>query len=224
MIQCDGLRSPRVWPALSLLLVACGDAPPGFEPTFPPVDGDLMSFATPALADLDGDGVPDIVYGSGIDRVKPQPDSTWAFTDDPPIPGYVTAVSGATNEILWRVPHTGEAFSTPPFVELNGDGVSDVLIGGREAAMAAFSGRDGAVIWHVDPTAIAETPAPYNFTTPAPIGDVNADSVVDFVATYGGDATRLPGQPRDPGFFTVLSGADGSVLATYETPDGAETY
>ena len=136
----------------------------------------------------------------------------------------MTAVSGATNQILWRVPSTGEVFSTPRFADLNDDGVPDVLAGGREAAMAAFSGRDGAVLWQVDPKGIAATPAPYNFTTPAPIGDVNGDSVVDFVATYGGNATRQPGQPRDAGFFTVISGTDGSILASYLTPDGAETY
>lgn len=224
MIELEPHRVPVACLVLSLLLAACGDAEPSFSDVFPPVSGDLMSFATPGLADLDGDGAADIVYGSGIDRVKPQPDSTWAFTDDPAIPGYVTAVSGATNEILWRVPHTGEAFSTPRFADLDGDDVPDVVIGGREAAMAAFSGRDGSVIWHVEASAIAETSAPYNFTTPAPIGDANGDGVIDFVATYGGDATRLPGQPRDPGFFTVLSGADGTPLATFQTPDGAETY
>ncbi len=226
MIERGTSRIGGVWPILPFLLVACGEAAPdpSFAPVFPAVEGKLTSFATPGLADLDGDGVPDIVYGTGIDRVKPQPDSTWAFTKEPEIPGYVTAVSGATNEILWRVPHTGEVFTTPRFADLDRDGVPDVLIGGREAAMAAFSGRDGAVLWRVDPKAIATTPAPYNFTTPAPIGDVNGDSVVDFLATYGGNATRLPGTPRDPGFLTVLSGADGSVLAAYPTPDGAESY
>jgi outer membrane protein assembly factor BamB len=98
------------------------------------------------------------------------------------------------------------------------------VAGGREGALAAFSGRDGAILWRIDPNEIAETPGPYNFTTPAPIGDVNADSVIDFVGAYGGNATRLPGKPRDSGFFTVISGADGSIVATYPTPDSAETY
>ena len=77
-------RTLGVWLVLPFLLVACSDEAPSFEPDFPPIDGELMSMATPGLADLDGDGVLDIVNGSGIDRVKPQPDSTWAFTDDPP--------------------------------------------------------------------------------------------------------------------------------------------
>jgi hypothetical protein len=192
-------------------------------PVFPPVATELASLSSPALSDLDGDGVLDIVFGSGVDRLRPV-QGEWVFGTEPEVPGWVTAVSGATNDVLWRSPHPGDAYTTPRFADLDGDGTPDVVMGGREGAFAAYRGADGAALWRVDPTDVATTPVPYNFSTPALIADVDGDGVTDLAPTYGGDATRTGDEPRDPGFLTVVSGASGSVLATHATPDGAETY
>lgn len=196
---------------------------PGFELLFPPIEGERMSQSSPDLADLDGDGVPDIVFGSGVDRIRPGEDGYY-FADEPEIAGYVMAVSGATNELLWTATNPGEAFTTARYADLNGDGVPDVVMGGREGAFSAFSGADGAVIWRVDPAEVAETPAPYNFFSPAFLGDVDGDGVDDMVVVYGGDDTKQPGDPRDPAYITVISGADGTPLHAYQTPDGRESY
>lgn len=216
----------RSWLILALSVGACRDSAPSpsFEPLFPGIPGPLMSLSSPNMADLDGDGALDIVYGSGVDRLQQPRHAEWTFATEPDVPGYVTAVSGAANEILWRVPHTGGAYTTPRFAELNGDGVADIVMGGREGALAAFNGRDGAALWQVVPADIAETAAPYNFSTPATIGDADDDGVIDFVTAYGGDATRPSDAPRAPGFLAIVSGADGTILAAHETPDRAETY
>jgi outer membrane protein assembly factor BamB len=208
-----------------LLFAACADSrlDPTFELLFPSVRGELLTNSSPSLVDLDGDGVLDIVYGTGVDRLQPQ-DGRWRLGTEPAIAGYVTAVSGRTNQILWRAPHSGEAFTTPRFAALNGDDRPDVVMGGRQGSMSAFSGRDGALLWRVDPARIAVTPVLYNFFTPAQIADANGDGVTDLVVAYGGNDTRLPGEARDPGFIVALSGADGSVLAVHQTPDSAETY
>jgi outer membrane protein assembly factor BamB len=182
-----------------------------------------MTHSSPNLIDLDGDGVQDIVFGIGIDRLQPQ-DGRMAWAAEPDPPGYVVAVSGATNDILWRAAQPGEAFTTPRFVELNRDGVPDVLMGGREGAFSAFSGVDGALLWRTEPRSVAQTPVPYNFFTPAVIGDVNDDGIADIVVVYGGNDLRLPGESRDPGYIALISGADGAVLAAYPTPDGRESY
>ncbi|MGH7506816.1 MAG: hypothetical protein ACRELX_14260, partial [Longimicrobiales bacterium] len=50
-----------------LLLAGCDDAGsapnPTFDPIFPAIVGDLMTISSPALVDLTGDGVRDIVFG-----------------------------------------------------------------------------------------------------------------------------------------------------------------
>jgi outer membrane protein assembly factor BamB len=146
------------------------------------------------------------------------------LTDEPAVAGYVVAVSGATNRVLWRVPHPADAFTLPRFADLNGDGIPDVVMGGREGALAAYSGVDGATLWRTAPGEVAATPVPYNFYTPSMIHDVDGDGVRDLVVTYGGDDTRVPGAPRDPGYLAVISGATGAVLAVHPSPDGAEIY
>ena len=211
----------------ALALAACTrtePAPaPSFEPIFPAITGELMTTSSPNLVDLTGDGALDIVYGSGVDRLRPS-QGGYVFTNEPEIPGYVTAVSGATNDVIWTVPNPGEAFTTARFADLNGDGVMDVLMGGREGAFSAYNGVDGSVIWRVSPAAVAKTQVPYNFFTPALIRDANDDGVPDVVVVYGGDDTRLPGEPRAAGYVAAISGADGAVLAVHETPDGNESY
>lgn len=211
----------------ALVTAGCAESPapphPSFAPVFAAVTGQLITNSSPGLIDLDGDGALDIVFGTGIDRVRPR-NGGYAFVQEPQPAGYVIAVTGATNEILWRAPHGGEAFTLPRFLDVNGDGVPDVVMGGREGAFQALSGRDGARLWQVAPADAAETPVPYNFFTPAIIADVNADGVEDLVVVYGGDDTRPPGADRDAAYIVVVSGADGLVLASVETPDGRESY
>jgi outer membrane protein assembly factor BamB len=210
-----------------LLLPACRRSEAAPEPTFaavfPPVTVELATFSSPVLVDLDRDGIDDIVFGSGRDRTMPG-QGRYYFSKEPAIPGYVTAVSGATGRQLWKTGHAGDAHTIPRFADVNRDGVPDAFMGGREGAFAAFSGADGQVLWRIPRNVLPVTPEPYNFFTPAIIPDANGDAIADMIVVYGGNDTRLPGTPRDPAFLLVVSGADGKVLATHVTPDGKESY
>jgi outer membrane protein assembly factor BamB len=215
---------------LALLLcmpAACGDGrrppAPTFRLLFPPVTGTLMTSSSPGLADLTGDGVPDIVFGTGVDRIAPGGER-FGYRAEPEVAGRVVAVSGASNEVLWSVPNPNDAFTTPRFLELSGDGVPDVVMGGREGRLTAFSGTDGTVLWRTSGQSVAATDFPYNFFTPALIRDANGDGTPDLVVLYGGDDRAPPSTPRSTGYVAAISGVNGGVLAVHETPDGAETY
>jgi outer membrane protein assembly factor BamB len=168
----------------------------------------MMTESSPAFADLDGDSVPDIVFGTGVDRTRPI-GRRLQFTGQPAVSGEVVAISGATNRVLWKVPNPRDAFTTPRFASLNGDRTPDVLMGGREGVLTAYDGTNGEVLWRLVGEDVVDTSFPYYFLTPAQIDDVNGDGVVDFVDTYGGNDTRLPNEPRDAGYVVVISGADG---------------
>ena len=196
---------------------------PTFADVFTPVPCEFLGNSSPNMIDLDRDDVPDIVFGNGVDRMQPR-GGRFVFVPEPEVPGYVMAVSGATNAVLWTAPHTGEAFTTPRFAQLNGDGVPDVVMGGREGALAAFSGVDGAVLWRASASDVAVTSYPFNFHTVAVVDDQDGDGVQDLVMMYGGDDTKDPREERSPGYIVLISGATGARLAAHQTPDGRESY
>ena len=190
---------------------------------FPADTGSLMTTSSPAFADLDGDGVPDIVFGTGVDRTRPA-GRRLQFTGEPAVSGEVVAVSGATNRVLWKVPNPRDAFTTPRFALLNKDRVPDVVMGGREGVLTAYDGTNGNVLWRVFGEDVVKTPFPYYFLTPAVVDDLNGDGVADLIDTYGGNDTKMPKEPRGPGSLMVISGADGKVIASRTMPDTTESY
>jgi outer membrane protein assembly factor BamB len=210
-----------------LSLAACNreERPPhpSFADIFPVVTGDMMTSSSPNLADLDADGVRDIVFGTGVDRTRPV-GRRLQFMGEPAISGEVVAVSGATNRILWKVPNPRDAFTTPRFAQLNRDRIPDVIMGGREGVLTAYDGTNGRVIWRLLGDDVVETPFPYYFLTPALIADVDADGIQDLIDTYGGNDTRSSGEARDSAYLMLISGATGTVLRTHVVPDRAESY
>lgn len=215
----------RICLLLTIWLAGCKDQPPApsFLPLFPLLSGELLSRSSPALADLNRDGVDDIVFGAGVERLQPGA-TQYVLPTDSSVTGFVVAVSAVDNKLLWKVRHPRDAFTMPRFLDVNGDGTPDVIMGGREGGLAAYSGRDGQQLWRARPESVARTNFPYNFFTPAIIADQNGDGMQDLLVVYGGDDTRLPNTPRDPGFLVIVSGRDGAVLHAQHTPDGKESY
>jgi outer membrane protein assembly factor BamB len=86
-----------------------------------------------AAADLDGDGLPDVVA--------------------PSMDGHVYALRGKDGTPLWAPVRTGPGSRSPPLLhDVTGDGVPDVLVVSQDGVLHVIDGRRGTVAW----TAAAE--------------------------------------------------------------------
>jgi hypothetical protein len=86
--------------------------------------------SSPRLADLTGDGILDVVIGAGKNEWEPSDTA-------------VVALDGANGNLLWTVAAPNQVTGTATFLDVTGDGVPDVFIGGRSAFMAGIDGKTG---------------------------------------------------------------------------------
>ena len=173
----------------------------------------VPTFSSPRSADLNADGVLDIVIGAGTD-------STFNANG-------ILAFDGVDGSSLWTVPTWDEVFTSAIFNDINNDNIPDVFIGGRNSQFYAINGADGTILWEAFPQGVGLNPADsgwYNFYSGQLIADQNGDLVQDILVANGGDHNAAPWDPRPPGHLMVLSGLTGSVLAMAVVPDSNETY
>lgn len=112
------------------------------------------------------------------------------------------------------------------FGDLNGDGMTDVIAGGRgqpddDRPLVAIDGSDGSTIWRVAPM----EPAWGNVYTPQNVGDVAGDGIEDWVVATGGDHLRGAfDKPTIAGRLVAVDGSDGTVIVSAALPRLEETY
>ncbi|MBI3098791.1 MAG: VCBS repeat-containing protein [Planctomycetes bacterium] len=149
---------------------------------------------SPAVGDLDGDGVPDVVVASRDDRLH--------------------ALSGADGSALWTAEFSFVAGSSPVLADLDADSLPDVVIGTNDGEIRALSGRSGALLWEYGiMVSITMTPV---------LGDLNGDGTMDVVTTdyneflyaiSGRDGDKLWKEPLDPGSSEATHLASRLVMA-----------
>ncbi|HDS30820.1 MAG TPA: hypothetical protein ENN67_07225 [Firmicutes bacterium] len=155
--------------------------------------------ASPSLADLNGDGILDVVIGdqankmvvySGVDGSVIWSFPTAGWVDSSPaladLGGNATldvvfgsldkkiyCVDGATGLELWNYPVGGGVISSPALANIVGDFHLDVIVGCMDGNVYALNGATGALHWAF-PTGAGV------FSSPA-VADLNGDSIPDVV-------------------------------------------
>src|SRR6478752_3487526 len=81
---------------------------------------DLGSSSSPQAVDLNGDGIKDIILGAGA--------SEFNKTDRA-----IMALDGKDGTLLWKVGGRNQVVGSPTLMDINGDGIPEIFIGGRSA-------------------------------------------------------------------------------------------
>jgi serine/threonine protein kinase/outer membrane protein assembly factor BamB len=188
------------------------------------LDGHVSS--SPALCDLDDDGVADIViqlYNSSLlaltgssGRLLWQADiqgfggvgspAIGRFDGDGTpdiitglVDGKVACVSGKTGEVLWNFQTGKRVPSTAEIVDLTGDGQDDVIIGSGDNWIYAIDGKTARLLWKYE--------TGYEVWTHLSSYDITGDGVLDVFAG------------SDDHCVYALSGKNGSLIWRFRTGD-----
>jgi FG-GAP-like repeat len=134
-------------------------------------------YASPAVADLDGDGHPEVVWG-GQDLV---------------------ALDAATGTLRWRAPGAARIWPSPAVADLDGDGKLEIVVGRGSDELTVYA-SDGTKRWTQHPFGAGEVRT-------LALGDLDgsgklsivvgraADGQTRQVSAYSASGALLPGWP-----------------------------
>lgn len=176
---------------------------------------ELGSSSSPRCIDLNNDGVLDIVIGASRNEFENSDSS-------------VLALDGKTGSVVWNVGAKDQVVGSASFLDVTGDKVPDVFIGGRSAEFVCIDGATGKMVWRYEPLqtgGIAKL-IRFNFFNAQFVPDQDNDLLPDLLLTNGGNARALANtsKGRYPGVLAIFSSKNGQLLAADTVPDGKETY
>lgn len=188
---------------LLLLAMGCQNPADNWQKVIPGAG----SLSSPKTADLNQDGILDIVMGAGKEEFVPTDTGVVAF-------------DGKDGHLLWVTSAQDQMYGSPVFHDITGDNIPDLFITGRAAQLFAIDGSSGSILWDF-PGVNGDPESWYNFYNPQLI---EKDELMLLVAN-GGDVTVLPYDPRRPsGKLLLLNATNGQIISCDTMPDGRETY
>lgn len=130
--------------------------------------------SSPAIADIDGDGLLEVVAGSGT-YYNEQRGGT--------IGHYFTAWNHDGSQ-LWKVDMPDTVSASPVVADIQNDGRWEVFVSADNGTVYAFDGPTGAVLWAVEGLTFAGDPV---------MVDYNGDGVQDVIVIDGWNVSLLDG-------------------------------
>lgn len=160
---------------------------------------------------------------AGLDDINNDGTPDFAIVQNAYVPGVnnsnvLRVYSGSTKAELYAMLIPGTAIARLGG-DVNADGYKDFIVGVsgasvggnpsvQQGAVYILSGINGNTIRTVSGDKHRDAFG----AAVAPVGDVNADGIPDFIASAVGDGT---GTPNLPGYVRVISGANGTTLANF---------
>ena len=172
----------------------------------------IPTLSSPRTADLNNDGILDVVIGGGTDGVASN--------------NGIMAFNGIDGSLLWKRASRNEVFGSAIFQDITQDGIVDVFIVGRSAQLLAINGASGNLIWDYFPYGTNPVDSGlYNFYNPQFIQDVDGDNYKDILVSNGGDHLAPAWETdRPPGRLMIISSLTGNLFSQAIVPDSAEIY
>ncbi|KAH8312555.1 hypothetical protein KR044_011370, partial [Drosophila immigrans] len=177
-------------------------------------------------ADLNGDGVKDVIFGYGVDdnihyEGIPLPRCKSAQQgDDVPCEGGVVALNGRDGSILWQSWSVANVFSLHCNADIDLDGGMDCLAAGRLGMIFAISGRTGQVIWTFHELEVeTNSPIVMDLYTINVLRDLDGDQVPELIAAHLEER-----EESKAGHIKLISGKTGKVIRSIPTPHREEMF
>lgn len=181
-------------------------------------------------ADLNSDGIEDIIVGFGVDdnvelRDIPQCSSGKLGIKDV-CGGGIMALDGQLGTILWKYWTLYTVFSLFCKTDINKDGTPDCIAGGRGALLIAIDGKTGKFIWEIqEASAYGQYTAEdlssmiIDLYTVNILPDLDDDGVNDIVAVHTDERENLK-----EGHVKLISGLNGKIIASIPAPYNEEIF
>ncbi|MDZ7607756.1 MAG: PQQ-binding-like beta-propeller repeat protein [Cyclobacteriaceae bacterium] len=166
--------------------------------------------------DLNSDGILDLVIGAGKNEFQ--------FAEQG-----ILALNGKNGELLWQEETDNQIFGSATFLDVTGDGIEDVFIGGRSNNLKALDGKTGELLWkymYKYETHPVLKYARFDFYNCQILPDQNGDGINELLAVCGGNVLAPANSENDryPGVLMVLDPKSGEILAADTMPDRKESY